>query len=510
MAENRYIIDIDSIDPEKLKETYDANSIESKKRRLNNIRNRVICTIVLVLLVLTVCGVGVWYLLSQRTIKPEKTPLSPASVQDVTTDTPAASDDAPDSEITAALNDLLGDEDEVVVKEPEPYVPTEAEIRDELITKFITTMAIEDKVAGLFVVAPEQITGVNTVTRAGEGTKTALTQYAVGGIIYAAKNIENEAQFKEVISNTVSYARYPLFLAVDEPLGGDGPLETALKNPQSESAAAITATGDTENAYNASSKIAKLLADFGLNTDFGMYADVLATPNEDGQTDLFLADKSFGTDPGTVKAMLLRELAGFEENKINTGLKFFPGAGSLKEDSTGSPVESFKSADDYRNQEFAIYKELAENGADFIMVGHMMVSELTNDTTYASRSKVVMTDIIRKELGLDEVIIITDDLSKAAVSNYYDSTESAVASLKAGADMLLCPENFEEAYNGVLEAVEKGYIAKERIDDSLLRIYRVKFRDIETTDLETMVNGLISSAESEAESNNQETPATTE
>ena len=43
--------------------------------------------------------------------------------------------------------------------------------------------------------------------------------------------------------------------------------------------------------------------------------------------------------------------------------------------------------------------------------------------------------------------------------------------------MLLMPEDFEAAYNGVLDAVKNGVISEERINDSLRRIYRIKYAD---------------------------------
>ena len=42
---------------------------------------------------------------------------------------------------------------------------------------------------------------------------------------------------------------------------------------------------------------------------------------------------------------------------------------------------------------------------------------------------------------------------------------------------MLMPENFEEAYQGLLEAVQNGTISEDRINESLKRIYRVKYRD---------------------------------
>ena len=43
--------------------------------------------------------------------------------------------------------------------------------------------------------------------------------------------------------------------------------------------------------------------------------------------------------------------------------------------------------------------------------------------------------------------------------------------------MLLMPEDFQAAYDGVLKAVQDGTISEELINESLKRIYRVKYRD---------------------------------
>ena len=64
-----------------------------------------------------------------------------------------------------------------------------------------------------------------------------------------------------------------------------------------------------------------------------------------------------------------------------------------------------------------------------------------------------------------------------AISDYYTSEEAAVKAILAGADMLLMPEDFEAAYDGVLAAVQDGRISEERIDESLRRIYRIKYAD---------------------------------
>ena len=68
-------------------------------------------------------------------------------------------------------------------------------------------------------------------------------------------------------------------------------------------------------------------------------------------------------------------------------------------------------------------------------------------------------------------------MNMGAISEYYESDQAAVLALRAGCDMILMPEDFEKAYNGVLQAVQDGTISEERINDSLRRIYRIKYAD---------------------------------
>ena len=79
----------------------------------------------------------------------------------------------------------------------------------------------------------------------------------------------------------------------------------------------------------------------------------------------------------------------------------------------------------------------------------------------------------------------------SAITDSYSSAEAAVKAIEAGADMLLMPENFEEAYDGVLKAVKNGKISEDRIDESLYRIFRVKV---------TMMDGTSDTTESEGSS----------
>ena len=111
-----------------------------------------------------------------------------------------------------------------------------------------------------------------------------------------------------------------------------------------------------------------------------------------------------------------------------------------------------------------------------VMVRPMSAPSLDESGVPCSMSEAVVTGILRNELGFDGVII-TDALNMKAIADYKAADEAAVQALKAGCDMLLMPEDFEMAYNGVLQAVRDGVISEERIDDALRRIYRIKYAD---------------------------------
>ena len=58
---------------------------------------------------------------------------------------------------------------------------TEEEKLDAKVQDLIAGMSLEEKVAQMFFVTPENLTGVDAATQAGETTRQALTQYPVGG-----------------------------------------------------------------------------------------------------------------------------------------------------------------------------------------------------------------------------------------------------------------------------------------------------------------------------------------
>ncbi len=370
---------------------------------------------------------------------------------------------------------MIGTEETIEVPTVEESTETVVELTpeeklDQIVNAGIEVMPLEDKVAGLFIVTPESITGVSTAIKAGDGTREALAKYAVGGIVYFSKNIRSEEQLTEMIDNTQLYSKYPLFIAVDEEGGSVSRVADAGIGTKVDAAQTIGLTGDANNAYQAGSTIGADLSRLGFNLDFAPVADL---NNVDGSA---LGTRAYGADAATVAPFVTSMMQGLEEQKITACLKHFPGIGSSTQDTHDGMATTDRTLEEFRANEFTVFQTGIDAGANMIMVGHLSAPALTGDNTPCSMSPAVITDILRNEMNYDGVII-TDALNMSAITEYYSAEQAAIYALRAGCDMILMPEDFEKAYNGVLQAVQDGTISEERINDSLRRIYRIKYAD---------------------------------
>lgn len=364
----------------------------------------------------------------------------------------------------------------------------------EAIKAIIDKMTLEQKVAQLFVVSPETLTGVDSVQYAGDMTYQALQDYPVGGIVFAKDNIDSSSQFGTMTDNLQSYSEdisgLPLFLAAAEEggsasvLGNNDNLDEYYENSYSDdgsdyssssansvhsgapSMSEIGRKDDSTNAYEAGKSIGSLMSAYGLNLDLAPVADVLSG-NSTG-----IGNRTFGTDAQTVSDMALEVIRGIQEEDVNAAMKYFPGYGAASSNMSGFPVIN-SSLDELKKKEFLPYSNAIAQGMDFVMVGHISVPNVTGDDTPASLSEKMISEVLRKDLEF-KGIVMTDYLNDKTIVKNYGAADAAVKAIQAGADLLLEPDDLEAAYEGVLKAVKKGDITEDRLDESIYRILRVK------------------------------------
>lgn len=378
-------------------------------------------------------------------------------------------------ELEKQLEDIANAEDEQqTVEAPsedlEPEPEGETDYLEMMVEETIGGMSLEDKVAGLFFITPEALTGMDTVTQAGDTTRDKLGEQPVGGLVYSSKNFLEETQLKEMLQNTKSYSKSAIFLGVEEEGGNLSPVAEKGLAENVGKMADIGAAGDVSAAQNAGNTLGTYLAGYGFNVNFAPVSDVVVEGNT------LIGERGFGSDQGQVSSMVTAFVEGSKSTGVSTCLKYFPGLGDVEGNACEGMITSDKAIEAFMERDFPAYQSGISAGADFVMVSHLSLPNVTGDNTPSSLSGKMVTEILRQQLGF-QGIIITDAMNVAAITEYYTADEAAVKALQAGVDMIFMPEDYGTAYTGVLEALQNGSLTEEQINESLRRIFRVKLRD---------------------------------
>ncbi len=344
---------------------------------------------------------------------------------------------------------------------------TQVDYLEEVVGGYLADMTLEDKVSGLFIVTPEQLTGASRAQKAGDLTKEALSKYRVGGFLYSEGNVSDREQLTALISDTSSMSEYPLFFFVEEEGGKHSPVSSKLSDVTDPGVPGeIGASGDAEQALNAGRSMGSYLKGLGFNMDIAPVAD-LATENAGSEN----RERTYGSDTAQTSEMVTSVINGLQTEGLGACVKYFPGEGEFLGKDSSSVIE--KTREEIESTDLLPFEAAVNCGVSAVMISNMRYSAFDKGEVPASLSKEVMNDLLRQKLGFSG-LIVTGDLSDKAISREMGSGDAAVAALKAGADLIMTPKNFEEAYNAVLEAVKSGDIKEESVDESLDRIYRIK------------------------------------
>ncbi|MCC8129010.1 MAG: hypothetical protein LIO51_03620 [Clostridiales bacterium] len=348
---------------------------------------------------------------------------------------------------------------------PSPVLTT-----DEAAQVLLDGMTLHEKVCQLFIVTPEELTGISgTATVGGATTQAALQDYPVGGIVYFAGNILTQDQCTAMIESTQSYSELGLFIAVDEEGGTVARIgrNSAMGTTSFPNMATVGAQG-TGAAYNVGLTIGSEITQFGFNLDFAPVADVNTNPDNP-----VIGSRAFSSDAAEAAELVASAVQGFRDGGILCCLKHFPGHGDTATDSHYGLAETAKTLDELRETEFLPFQAGIDAGAELVMVGHISTPNITGNSVPASLSSYMVTDILRGELGFDG-LVVTDSLSMEAITDQYGSGEAAVLAVQAGVDLLLMPEDLSAAVSALEGAVGDGTLTESRIDESVLRILTVK------------------------------------
>lgn len=364
------------------------------------------------------------------------------------------------------------EETEAVESEAEPEaekaVVSENDI-DKRAEEILKTMTLDEKIYQMMFIKPETITGVGTCIAAGDATREAIEKYPVGGFIYSADNVVDKNQLKTMIENTQSYSKIPLFIGINEEGGNKSELGgfEGLDVEKAESAAEIGKTEDTSKSYNTAKSIASGIKELGFNVNFAPVADV--DINETG-----VNRRSFGSNPAVVGKMALGFILGLQDNGVSACLKYFPGEGAVSGNTHSDYTSNERSEEEIMSGEIEAFRSGIDNGCDFVMIGHSAAPKLTGSQISCLFSEKVVDKLLKEELGFGG-IAITDEMNVEVVSANYSAEKSVLEAIKAGNDMIFMPQDLEKAIEAVRAEIGNE-ISERRIDESVLRILKVKIK----------------------------------
>lgn len=262
----------------------------------------------------------------------------------------------------------------------------------------------------------------------------------------------------------------PLFISIDQEGGQVARMKTgATWFPP---AMALGAIGSESLAYKVGVVQGKELRAVGVQMDFAPVMDVNNNPDNP-----VIGRRSFGSSPQLVTKMGNAYIKGLQKSRVMATAKHFPGHGDTKIDShydlpvIDHPLRRLKDV------ELIPFQSAIARNVDLVMVAHIIFPALDSRLP-ASLSPVVVTDLLRKQMKF-QGLIITDDLSMAAIRERFSPEESAVQAIKAGSDIALSvypPETVRAMHQRIVEAVRKGEITPQQLDQSVSRIIHFKLK----------------------------------
>ncbi|MFD8488726.1 glycoside hydrolase family 3 protein [Streptomyces sp. NPDC059712] len=353
---------------------------------------------------------------------------------------------------------------------------------DDKLRALISRMTLEEKVGQLFVMRvyghsatdPDQADIDANLKEIGVRTAAELiARYRVGGIIYFAwaHNTRDPHQIAD-LSNGIQKASLeqprglPMLISTDQEHGIVARVgEPATLFP---GAMAVGAGGSRSDARTLGRIAGAELNALGIRQDYSPVADVNVNP-----ANPVIGVRSFGADPDAVAELVAAEVTGYQRSGVAACAKHFPGHGDTATDShTGFPVITH-SREEWEKLDAPPFRAAIEAGIDAIMTAHLMVPALDDSGDPATLSRPILTGILREELGYDGVVV-TDSLGMQGVRTKYGDARVPVLALKAGVDQLLNPPDLPLAWNAVLTAVKDGELTEARLDESILRVLRLK------------------------------------
>lgn len=376
---------------------------------------------------------------------------------------------------------------------------------DDTLEIMLSTMTLQEKVAQMMIASfriwqevPETEDGEQPVEESpktnivelNDEIREMIARDHFGGILLFGENFTDPEQTLRLVSDLQATNRngggIPQLIFVDQEGGSVNRIPYSTIGVSN---MALGATGDPENARQMAAIHGEEIRLLGIHTDFAPVMDV----NNDASNPV-IGIRSFSDDPQTVAQFGCAYLSGLHDTGIIAALKHFPGHGNTATDShTGFPLIN-STYEELKECELVPFQAAIDAGADMVMTAHIQYPQIEQETytSVSSREQVylpatmshtILADILRGDMGFDG-LIVTDALDMKAITDNFSMEDTVKLAINAGVDLLILPAvkdtslfKLTEAYvDKAVSLVESGEIDEARINESVLRILKLKAR----------------------------------
>lgn len=336
---------------------------------------------------------------------------------------------------------------------PEAVIRRDIAPEDEI----LDNMTLEEKVGQMFMGCFYQ----------GTPSPQTVAEYHLGGAVLFHASFENtppETLCEQLNAIDEANSINPI-IAVDEE-GGSVVRVSANPLYRSEpfqSPRVLFAAGGMNAVITETHEKNQLLLQLGIDMNLAPVIDISQNPTD------YMYERSLGQNAKTTSLYASKTVTACIEDGIGCCLKHFPGYGTAADTHNGIATDS-RSLEQIKEVDMRPFSAGIDAGAHAILVSHNIVSSLDQDFPASLSGEVHR--ILRNEMGFNGVII-TDDLSMGAITQFSPDSNSAITAITAGND-ILCTGDYANQFRAVLDAVRDGTIPEKRIDRSVRRILRLK------------------------------------
>lgn len=331
---------------------------------------------------------------------------------------------------------------------------------DQKAEKILSQMSTGEKIAQMMVVAMP-----------ASGAASVQKKYQFGGYVLFARDFKRTSKsgMKKLLASCQESSDIPMLMCVDEEGGTVVRAsyyrkfrKSKFRSPRqvykSGKYKAITTDTRTKDSF---------LKSLGLNCNFGPVADVTYKKSN------FMYKRAFSNSAGKTSKFVTLAVSQMNKDNVVSAVKHFPGYGN-NGDTHGRIIRDKRTRATFVTRDLRPFRAGIKSGADMIMVSHTIVN--TFDKNHPASLSANVHQYLRDNMGFNGVII-TDGLGMKGVTNHAgDQGKAAVMAMKAGNDMLCVTGDYKKCYKALITAVNNGTIPESQIDESVLRILKMKIR----------------------------------